>query len=119
MKIYKIANDKINLGDMEVKVGDKFLFEYHCWESPDSSDFDLWLHSHQPVKVIGISQKWDGISEKDRYEWGQLNHYKIRFPDGYIHEAGEDELLISSKDFCRPNPPQTLEEYNANPQKWK
>ncbi len=30
-------------------VGDVVWFEYHCWESPESSDAEIWYRSHQKV----------------------------------------------------------------------
>lgn len=29
-------------------------FEYHCWESPESSDAEVWYRSHCEVSVIGL-----------------------------------------------------------------
>ena len=34
--------------------GDGAWFEYHCWESFDSADADLWVRSHQQVTVLTV-----------------------------------------------------------------
>jgi len=99
VKIYCLS------GDRKIKIGDFYWFEYHCWESPQSSDAELWYHSHQKVKIIGVDVEYDDMTEQDRYDAAMLNHYKIEFKDGFVGYAGEDELYESTKDFCRPDPP--------------
>jgi len=69
-------------------------FEYHCFESHSSSDADLWYHSHQRCTVLGT------IRSRSDFEM-----YAVRFKDGFMHEAGGDELFHSRSEFFRPNPP--------------
>jgi hypothetical protein len=38
--------------------GEEAYFEYHCLESMDSSDADLWLRSHQTVEILGEAE-WE------------------------------------------------------------
>ena len=70
-------------------------FEYHCWESEDSCDAELWHHTHQQVIVLS----------KYKYEKGdeELKVYKARFPDGFEYDVFGDELIASPKDFYRPD----------------
>ena len=98
MKIYRIAEDKI-------RVGKQYWFEYHCWESEESADAELWHHSHQKCLVTGIDTEYKDMTEKERYEAAMLNHYKIKFADGFESSAGEDELSSTKKDWYRPDPP--------------
>jgi len=89
------------------RAGQKLWFEYHCLESKDSQDYPLWLHSHQKVKVLGIASN-EGMfipKFKERIDEGIPLVYKIKFADGKVAEAFEDELLDSPKKFSRPNPP--------------
>lgn len=89
------------------KVGDRLWFEYHCLESHQSADADLWYHSHQQCEVLGmvINDGYDIWSEAERYDCGHPMCYKVRFDDGFEHTVTEDELLDNQDDFCRPDPP--------------
>ena len=83
-------------------------FEYYCWEGAQSSDSELWYRSHQVVKVLCIKDpdsivKGTGIDERARI--GQPIVYKIRFADGHVGIAFEDELLTGRAKFARPHPP--------------
>ena len=90
---------------MAIKVGEKYWFEYHCWESPESSDAELWYHSHQQCTIVSVEQEYPDMTEDERYDAAMLNHYNIRFSDGFVSSAGEDELYKNKKGFYRPNPP--------------
>ena len=92
------------------KIGQELWFEYHCWESSQSADAELWYHSHQKVIVLGMVENdgYDIPKQEDRYYAGCVLVYKIRFADGFEHDATEDELLDSKDEFCRPDPPNKL-----------
>lgn len=90
-----------------LKAGKRYWFEYHCNESHDSADAELWYHSHQKCTVLGM-EDCDGkdiVSEDERYESGCVIVYRVRFDDGKEFSACEDELMTNKKNFCRPNPP--------------
>ena len=93
------------------KVGKTFWFEYHCYESPESCDAELWYRSHQQVKVIGVSE-WSHDNLQDRIEDATPRVYRIRFNDGFEGDAWEDELVNSPDEFYRPNPPQSETPYS-------
>lgn len=88
-------------------IGQELFFEYHCFESSQSKDAELWYHSHQQVTVLGFldNDGWDIRSQEDRYECGCLIAYEVRFADGFTCCAMEDELLDSKDEYCRPDPP--------------
>ena len=86
------------------KVGKEFWFEYHCYESPDSCDSELWYRSHQKVKVIGVGE-WSHDDLQDRIEDAAPRVYKIKFKDGFEGAAFEDEIVDSPDEFYRPEPP--------------
>lgn len=81
------------------------LFEYHCWESSQSSDAELWYRSHQRVTVLRIVEPGVGRTFMERCEAGNPRVFRIRFEDGFEGDAFEDELVRSRKEFCRPSPP--------------
>lgn len=91
------------------KVGDRFWFEYHCWESHDSKDAKLWYHSHQQCEVLGMIPNagvdCDIRSQIERFEIGHQIVYRCRFDDGFEWDVFEDELLDDKSDFERPDPP--------------
>ena len=99
------------LREEEWRPGEEAWFEYHCTESPDSCDANLWYHSHQRVTVVGREQAdgwhkgWDGSTMRERGEAGAPRAYRVRFRDGLEHTAGEDELMTSRRGFYRPDPP--------------
>ena len=70
-------------------------FEYHCYEGEDSSDAELWHHTHQQVAVL---HKHQNIDEPIV---GKM--YRVRFGDGLEYDVCDDELLKSPKDFYRPD----------------
>lgn len=88
--------------------GQRAWFEYHCWESPESNDAEVWYHSHQQVTVLerhvndGAGMSWAG-----RMEAGQPYTYTVRFDDGLEWGVFEDELTNDPNDWYRPDPPRT------------
>ena len=86
------------------KVGKTFWFEYHCYESPESCDAEIWYRSHQKVKVIGVSE-WSYDDKEWRQEDGNPRVYLVEWSDGYQYDVFEDELMESPDEFHRPDPP--------------
>lgn len=91
-------------------LGEPAWFEYHCYESHDSADAELWYHSHQRVIVVGRADcdAWDtGLAPyTERQDAGMPRCYEIRFPDGFQYTATEDELFTLPQFFYRPDPPE-------------
>lgn len=94
--------------------GERAWFEYHCLESPRSSDAEAWYRSHRPVTVVaeeaGSGQRDPAggcylPSYADRCEAAMPLTYRVRWDDGFEHSAWEDELLVSPTFFERPDPP--------------
>ena len=77
------------------KIGKRFLFEYRCWESEESSDADLWHRTHEPVTVVGEVD----LDEGSRAEVGRV--WVVRFDDGYIGHVFDEELMKTSSQFQR------------------
>jgi hypothetical protein len=71
-------------------------FEYHCLESEDSCDAELWHRTHQRVTVLA------GPDDDPRND-PEHPVYRIRFDDGYEGDAFGDELLRSPRQFERPD----------------
>jgi hypothetical protein len=94
--------------DLIANNSEKF-FEYHCWESHQSSDAELWYRSQQKVMVLNVTNYepnlHDNTSFADRGEMGHQLVYKIKFADSYEGDAFEDELLNSESGYQRPAPP--------------
>jgi len=89
--------------------GEKAYFEYHCWESYESQDAPVWLHSHQLVTIL-LENESDRQREylptlAERGEEGMPITYQIKFSDGLIWTAFEDELMTSPVDYEMANPP--------------
>lgn len=91
-------------------VGQTVWFEYHCKESEDSADAEIWHHSHQKACVFARGHQGYGKTYKERADNGEVNMYRVRFADGFECTVFEDELCESRKDFCRPDPPERPEE---------
>ena len=72
-------------------------FEYHCYEGEDSSDAELWHHTHQQVIIL---RKLNCPEEIDP---SIGKHYIAKFADGLEYEVCDDELTVSPKDFFRPD----------------
>jgi uncharacterized protein YgiM (DUF1202 family) len=88
--------------------GETAHFEYHCLQSPESSDAEAWYRSHQPVTVLheeDTDGRDFGGTLLERSEEGLPKSYKVRFPDGHEHSAFEDELLTDPKFFIAENGP--------------
>lgn len=75
-------------------VGMMKFFEYHCYEGEDSSDAELWHHTHQKVDVL---KELVDVDE----EVGKM--YRIRFSDGFGTDAFEDELVDNTSKFYMPD----------------
>ena len=90
--------------------GSKWYFEYHCWESPKSSDAELWYRSHTQVTVLHCVNEDDfgGMTFDERCEAATQLVYRVRFPDGFEGDVFEDELLTSEKFYERPDPPKRI-----------
>jgi hypothetical protein len=87
-------------------IGSKAWFEYHCWESPQSSDAEIWYRSHQQVVIIGVAN-CDPIAFttfEERADSGCQLLYRVRFNDGLEWDIFEDELLTNPSQFERPDP---------------
>ena len=84
--------------------GDTAHFEYHCWQSPDSADYDLWRQTQQPVKVLGLGDCDDVSDEAPTYrergeDWGMPLGYDVQFANGKTGYATEDELFTHPKHY--------------------
>jgi len=69
----------------------KRLFEYHCLESEDSSDAELWHRTHQRVTVLGVQ-----FSEETPI-------LSVQFADGFEGGVFIDELVKSTNEYYRPD----------------
>jgi hypothetical protein len=82
-------------------------YEYHCDESEDSADADLWHRTHQLVCVISGPHTDAGLDypadAAERGEQGIPYVYEVEFPDGFVGHVFEDELLVSERYFTRPD----------------
>lgn len=90
-------------------IGGTFWFEYHCWEDPKSCDAELWYRSHQQVGVLGLADvDPDAVNMtlEERIEATTPLVYRVRFPDGHVGDAWEDELLDDPSQHQRPDPPE-------------
>lgn len=85
-------------------IGDQPLFEYHCNESHDSSDAEIWYRSHQRVTIIAHVEVFD-MPQSERFELGHQIIYRVRFQCGLEWDVFEDELLDSEAEYERPEPP--------------
>jgi hypothetical protein len=100
--IRKILREEERYDD---KVGRIFWFEYHCYESPNSCDAEIWYRSHQKVKVIGVSE-WSYDDKEWRQEDGNPRVYLVEWGDGYQYDVFEDELMESPDEFHRLDSPE-------------
>ena len=71
-------------------------FEYHCYEGEDSSDAELWRHTHQ--RVVVLRKITEGVEER---EVGKM--YRVKFVDGFQYDVCDDELLKAPANFERPD----------------
>jgi len=84
------------------KIGKSYLFEYHCLESEKSSDAELWHRTRQRVKILSIVEKGGGDTKEERLNAGHPAVYEIKFSDGHVRHAFEDEILgITSIEIAR------------------
>jgi len=74
-------------------IGKYYWFEYHCFESEESCDANLWHRTHSKVKVI----KSYSPKEVD------IPVFNVEFNDGFIGTVTIDELLDNQGEFERPD----------------
>jgi hypothetical protein len=86
-------------------VGNKFWFEYHCFESPKSCDAELWYRTHNKVLVLSIVEPGCGDTKLERLLEGCPRVYRVVFEDGFEYDVFEDELMESKEEFERPDAP--------------
>lgn len=67
------------------------LFEYHCYEGEDSSDAELWHHTHQQIVVLS----------KYKRDNNEVSVYKVQFSDGLEYDVFDDELVKTKNDYYR------------------
>lgn len=88
--------------------GEQAYFEYHCLRSHASADAQLWYRDHQAVTVIatvpcdGQAYQQRGENLITRCDDGAPLVYQVKFSDGFIGTACEDELY-SSADSLDPD----------------
>lgn len=99
----------------EWEMGDRAWFEYHCLESDESCDVEVWRHSHEQVEVIGIPVDQEPLAQsaeltpQERLAEGIPRLYTVRWEDGFEHDVFEDELGLTTDFFHRPPPPSKRE----------
>jgi len=88
-------------------IGKRMWFEYHCWESHDSGDAEVWYRSHQQCTVLSFADCDPCLFAtcEERGEAGHCLVYRVRFDDGLEWDVFEDELMTTPDNFCRPDPP--------------
>jgi len=101
MNLRIIIREEINKSDEDI-IGKELWFEYHCWESPESCDAELWYRSHQKVTVLNR-----GIDDNDEYS-EEPKVYDVIFKDGFKGTVFADELMNQPQKFYRPNPPNRI-----------
>lgn len=91
----------------EWTAGEEAWFEYHCLESPTSSDAALWYRSHQRVTVLGVEDVGEERmpTRAERYEACMPMTYRVVFADGHCGSVFEDELTETREEWYRPDPP--------------
>jgi hypothetical protein len=57
------------------------------------------------VRVLKLTERGYGRDEDERAAQGQPAAYQVKFKDGLVDTAMEDELLDSREHFTRPDPP--------------
>jgi len=101
MNLKRIIREEMDKSDEDV-IGKELWFEYHCWESPESCDAELWYRSHQKVTVLNR-----GIDDNDEYS-EEPKVYDVIFKDGFKGTVFADELMNQPQKFYRPNPPNRI-----------
>lgn len=72
--------------------GEIWFFEYHCDESPESSDYKLFQHTLQKCEIV---RELEDKKEVDVAEVGRM--FEVVFDDGLKWSVFEDELLYKIK----------------------
>lgn len=94
----------------EWEKGDRPWFEYHCLESDESCDADVWRRSHQQVEVLEIPTNQEAAAQsaeltpQERIAEGIPRMYRVRWDDGFVYDVFEDELGATEGFFTRPEP---------------
>jgi hypothetical protein len=71
----------------------KAFFEYHCFESEQSADAEIWRRTHQRVSVLRMLS-----ARESDYEM-----YRVQFNDGHEADVFADELMNTPKSYERPD----------------
>lgn len=104
------VHDFAEIGSLRIEdlrqIGKRYWFEYHCFESEQSADADIWYHSHQEIEVLGLAQT-DVLytTKRERLENACPLVYNALFGDEFKCDVFEDEILNSKDEFERPDPP--------------
>ena len=86
--------------------GERAWFEYHCWESDESADAEIWYRSHQMVTIITLNEHDAGdMIRAERDKEGLPYTYRVGFDDGTEWDVWEDELSETVDEWYRPDPP--------------
>lgn len=102
------------------KTGRRMWYEYRCYEGIDSADVHLWYRSHQQVEVIDIAEPGGMLKTlEERGEEGMPRTYNIKFVDGLVAEAWEDEIVESPDEFIMVPPPVDMLRDHVSPEKLK
>lgn len=96
-------DSKPYIQNYNIRLGKTYHFEYHCFESEESCDAELWHHTHQKAKVLNLVEPGSGKNEIERGEDGQPAAFNVEFSDGKKFDVFEDELMKSRKEFYRPD----------------
>ncbi len=73
-------------------------FEYHCYESEDSSDAIAWHHTHQKIIILRKLEDSEVIGSGEK-----IRMYRVRFPDNIEWDVFDDELVSSPSNFENTN----------------
>ncbi len=106
MKINEITSPRQTKLKNIWKPNETAYYEYHCYQGHDSADAQLWYRSHQPVVVLGISERGYGNTAIARTNNGEPRIYQVQFKDGHVGDVFEDELFTDPRycqtEFCPP-----------------
>lgn len=96
-------SDIIQKKDVQEMFGRRFLFEYHCFESPYSQDAPIWRRTQQIVEVVSLSECEDMLpmSFSERCEEGLPLVFMVKFPDGLVWNVFEDELIEEAQSIVQ------------------
>jgi len=99
--------------------GDRVFFEYHCLQSDESCDAELWHHTRQWAVVVAVVTHPEVDLELSPM-------YIIRFEDDYQHDVFNDEVTErprpkpEERGVIVPNPqPRTITLNPNNPEEYE